>query len=200
MKKRVFDNEAKMRIADLVRGVLTILPFNAYERVNLRFEYIGEGTFVDTKIGAVNSAPYNLTINIDWYETAEEEDVRFLIRHEARHLYQRNQVEMLREGKPLVENRNTVLQWARNLSPGNYISNTPETEIQYFRQPCEFDAYCFATFISNAERVTAKGCNIQYTDYPGIGDVMAQQVVKMIQATPYENLLKYREFFSKQRA
>lgn len=200
MKRRVFDNEAKKRIAELVSGVLTILPFNAYERVDLRFEHIGEGTFTDIKIGAVNRAPYILIVNINWYETADEEDIRFLIRHEARHLYQRNQVEMLQTGKPLFETRDTVMQWARNLASGNYIENTPETELQYFQQLCEFDAYCFATFVSNVERVTPQGCNIQYTNYPGIGEAMVQQVAKMIQATPYENILKYREFFIKQRA
>ena len=181
MKKRTFDTAAKQKIKRLTESALSILPFAG--SIDYRYEHVGGGTFTDTKIGAVNRNPNILIVNIEWYESADEQDIRDIIHHEARHLYQWYQVNKYRSGIKTDENERIVKQWSDNLLPGNYICNTPRTEIQYFKQPVEFDAYCYSTFLRAIESCDANG-NISgsYVDYPGIGDELIRQVTQNIQS------------------
>lgn len=197
-KKRIFDALAERRIYALVRGALAIVPFDKDIHIGFKYEHVGEGTFSDINIGAVNRAPYVIVVNIDWYETAEERDVKFILRHEARHLFQRNQIEKLASGKKTEVDPSIIRQWALNFD--HYISNTPFTERLHFQQPCEIDAYVYATFIEATETMTSDEIDFSYTDYPVIGDLVANRVAEILKQTPVEDRRKYHDFFSIQRA
>ena len=200
MIKRQFNENAKRNMMALVQGVLIILPFDAMARIQYRYERIGEGKFTDIKTPVVTSIPYILTVNIDWYESADEYDVKLMLRHEARHLYQQNQIEKLSLGKPVAEDANMILQWDNEFIPDNYVSNMPGKEREHFTQACEIDAYVFASFICNTETIRDDGsCSLSIVQYPFIGDIVEQRVIHMLHTTPMENLQKYRDLYSRQK-
>lgn len=55
IKKRILDGEAKKRIAAFVEETAQYLSLNL--KIDVRYQCIGEGLFVDDKIGAINHAP-----------------------------------------------------------------------------------------------------------------------------------------------
>lgn len=107
----------------------------------IRFERIGEGTFHDAKISCVVRDSC-LIVNIDWFTAADSQDIKYLIWHEMRHMYQQRQVSNLDNGGKLTEPRQVVQQWKHEFQ--NYIPNTEQTENAHFHQSIEFDAYVFS--------------------------------------------------------
>ena len=156
----------------IIKGALALWDYN--DIVEITYERIGEGTFFDKNIGAVNRDPAKIIVNIDWYESAKERDMKGLLRHEARHLYQRSQVRKYREGLPISEEPIKIEEWEKNFR--SYIPNTPMTEVQYFMQACEYDAYVYSTFLDLVEHYKKGTINIQITQYPGIADDLEREV------------------------
>lgn len=196
MSNRVFDESAKQRIAALVKGALAIVPYD--KQITIKFERVGAGTFDNQIIGAVCRNSHTIIVNVDWYENTTDDDIKFLLRHEARHMYQMSQIEKLHTGEETQEKVETIQQWAYEFM--HYISNTPGKEIQHFQQECEQDAYVFATFIANVENMDSEGVNLSWVDYPGIGDQIRDRVMYLFQKTPQEILMQYRDYYKAQRA
>ncbi len=84
MSNRVFDESAKQRIAALVKGALAIVPYD--KQITIKFERVGAGTFDNQIIGAVCRNSHTIIVNVDWYENTTDDDIKFLLRHEARHI------------------------------------------------------------------------------------------------------------------
>ena len=114
---------------------------NLTSAIDVKVESIGEGTFHDTQIGCV-ARGFTLIVNSDWFTSASNQDIKYIIWHEIRHMHQLQQIELLKEGQSCNENRSVVSRW--QLEWSNYVSNTPETEAHHFRQHIEIDAYAFA--------------------------------------------------------
>lgn len=195
MSNRVFDESAKQRIVALVKGALAIVTYD--KQITIKFERVGAGTFDNQIIGAVCRNSHTIVVNVDWYKNTSDDDIKFLLRHEARHMYQMSQIEKYQTGEKTQEKLETIRQWAYEFT--HYIPNTPGTEVQHFQQACELDAYVFATFIANVENMGSEGVNLSWTDYPGIGDQIRDSVMYLFQSTPQENLMQYRDFYKSQK-
>ena len=109
--------------------------------IAIRIEAVGDGTFVDTKIGCI-ARGYTIIINRDWFTSTTSQDIKYLIWHEVRHIYQKNQIDRLFEHKQTHEKTEVLLRWQFEFS--NYIPNTPSSEVAHFNQHIEIDAYAFA--------------------------------------------------------
>ena len=132
-------------VMDIVVQALHHLPPLGF-RPTLSFERVGQGTFNNKMIGAVANGPsHKITVNIDWYEAADKQDLHYLIWHETRHLYQWSQIVKMHTGQPSLDNLKVVRQWEYELK--NYIYNTPATEYAHMKQDMEIDAYSFAVFM-----------------------------------------------------
>jgi len=132
-------------VMDIVNQALNHLPALGFTPT-LSFERVGQGTFDNKMIGAVANGPaHKITVNIDWYESTDEQDLHYLIWHETRHLYQWSQIEKMHTGKPCLDALKVIQQWEYELK--NYIYNTPRTEYAHMKQDMEIDAYSFAVFM-----------------------------------------------------
>lgn len=146
MKKREFNLLITPgEIKKLTTLAKTHLPPLGFEE-NLKFERVGEGTFDEVKIGAVAQGPqHTLVINIDWYETTDEQDIKYIIWHEMRHLYQWSQIEKMHRNIPLNESEKIIQKWEYEML--RYTPNTPATEEKHMKQEMEIDAYTFALYM-----------------------------------------------------
>lgn len=91
-------------------------------------ERTGSGTFQDRRIGAgARGQEHKLIVNLDWYETTDELDLRYLIWHEVTHLYQWSQIEKLESRYKLSKTEDKVLKWKYEIC--NYISNEPKKDL-----------------------------------------------------------------------
>lgn len=169
---RGLNKKGKSYVESIIKGTLALWDYN--DKVEIIYERIGEGTFTNDKIGAVNREPATIVVNINWYETAEERDIKGILRHEARHLYQRSQVRKYLEGLPISEDPKKIEEWAKNFQ--FYIPNTPMTEVQHFKQACEYDAYVYSTFLDSVEHYKNGTFNMQIIQYPGIADALEREV------------------------
>lgn len=132
-------------VMDIIDQALSHLPTLGF-RPTLSFERVGEGTFDNKMIGAVTNGPsHRITVNIDWYESTDDQDLHYLIWHETRHLYQWSQIEKMHMGQPYLDDLKVIRQWEYELK--NYIYNTPTTEFAHMKQDMEIDAYSFAVFM-----------------------------------------------------
>lgn len=132
-------------VMDIVDQALHHLPELGF-RPTLSFERVGQGTFDNKMIGAVASGPsHRITVNIDWYESTDEQDLHYLIWHETRHLYQWSQIEKMHMGQTYLDDLKVIRQWEYEIK--NYIYNTPATEYAHMKQDMEIDAYSFAVFM-----------------------------------------------------
>lgn len=134
----------KSQIANIAK--LLILPAKHHlssltEDIEIEVESVGEGTFLDTKIGCVTRG-FTLVINSDWFTSVDNQDIKYIIWHEIRHMYQLQQTKQLVGYQPCCESISVVNQWLYEWN--NYIPNTVETETEHFKQHIEIDAYAFA--------------------------------------------------------
>lgn len=134
----------KNQIANIAK--LLILPAKHHlpslkEDIEIKVESVGEGTFHDKKIGCVTRG-FTLVINSDWFTSADNQDIKYIIWHEVRHMYQQQQIKQLVENQACSENIAVVNQWANEWN--HYIPNTAATENHHFEQRIEVDAYAFA--------------------------------------------------------
>lgn len=91
-----------------------------------------------------------LYVNSDWLQqqrnNPDETEVRMLIYHEIRHLYQRLEVKNFREGKSTKEPLPVLLKWQYELT--HYQRNEGgATTLRYYSQSIEIDAYAFAVYL-----------------------------------------------------
>lgn len=143
--KRSFNATSKGNVEKLIEKAKTFLPA-APMPLEVIFEHIGEGTFYEKSNGAVFSPSRKaIVINIEWYEHAEEQDLKYLIWHETRHAYQRTQIGLYQQGLPTDEVRKRVKKWAYEFE--HYIQNSPEYEQAHMNQDIEIDAYAFALYL-----------------------------------------------------
>lgn len=132
-------------VMNIVNQALGYLPPLGFEPL-LSFERVGQGRFDNIKIGAETNGPsHKIIINIDWYESTDEQDLHYIIWHETRHLYQWSQIEKMYMGKPCLDDLKVIKQWDYEMR--NYISNTPATEYKHMKQDMEIDAYSFAVYM-----------------------------------------------------
>ena len=94
----------------------------------------------------------NLYVNSDWLQqqsnTPDETEVRMLIYHEIRHLYQRLEMKNFRERKSTKEPLSILLKWLYELE--HYQRNEGGvTTLRYYSQSIEIDAYAFAVYLLN---------------------------------------------------
>lgn len=139
----ILSSPAEIKV--LTEKALNHLPPLGFD-VKIKFQRIGQGEFENTKIGAVAQGPsHTLVVNTDWYETTSEQDIKYIIWHEMRHMYQWSQIEKLHNSQHFEETTNIISQWQNELV--NYIKNTPETEERHMKQEMEIDAYAFALYM-----------------------------------------------------
>ncbi len=97
-------------------------------------------------IGAVTNGPeHKITVNLDWYEAADNQDLHYILWHETRHLYQWSQIEKMHLGLPIQDDVSVVQEWEYNIH--HYIYNTKDTETAHMKQEMEIDAYAFAVYM-----------------------------------------------------
>lgn len=139
----IFDSRNEVaKIIDLALEHLPPLNFD----YKLSFERTGKGTFDSKIIGAVANGPeHKITVNIDWYETTDNQDLYYILWHETRHLYQWSQIEKMHTALPVQDDVSVINEWENNLR--HYISNTKETETAHMKQEVEIDAYSFAVYM-----------------------------------------------------
>ncbi len=129
----------------IVDQALKHLPGLGFD-CKINFERTGNGTFDSPIIGAVANGPeHRITVNIDWYETTDVQDLHYIIWHETRHLYQWSQIEKMHTGQPILDAPKVIAAWEYNLR--NYIPNTKSTEYAHMKQEMEIDAYAFAVYM-----------------------------------------------------
>ncbi len=93
----------------------------------------------------IQSDPSRLRINLDWFETSDEQNLKYIVWHEVRHLYQLAQIEKSESDSSNYEDLQTVNQWKNNFD--HYIYNTKGTIIAHMNQEIEIDAYSFAVYM-----------------------------------------------------
>lgn len=140
--QRTFTDETPIEIQNYINQALKHLPPLGFD-IQLAFERVSGGKLKDVSIGAVTDGPHHLlTVNMDWYERTESQDIYYIIWHEIRHMYQWSQIEKLDKGERLSEAKEIIEKW--KYETYNYIPNTPKTENQHMKQEIEIDAYAFA--------------------------------------------------------
>jgi len=194
MGVRAMDDAACARLWRFIKGNCDLMHIDSL--LEVRYERIGKGCFVDNKIGAVSRKPCTIIVNVDWYETTNEFDIRYILRHETRHLYQFNQIEKLHQGKPIEQSPEVILKWEREFN--QYISNTPATEKAHFEQSCEFDAYVYASFAESVATLKDDGCQILLPGHKYIMGAVEQAVTAQLAKTPGPVLRLYRDIFAAQ--
>lgn len=141
----MIESKAKQIIESTFSNVLTALNYPNYPIV-FRYEKIG-GRFLTID----NSAEYDsknrtVFINEDWANNRIETfpyDLYYISAHEARHVYQHIQIELLLSNNTIREDRKLIETWMNNFR--NYIRNQGGNTIApYHRQPVEVDADAFA--------------------------------------------------------
>ena len=110
--------------------------------IDVDAESRGEGTFLNDKIPCV-AKDRTLVVNMDWFNKTSEKDIIYIIWHEARHFYQRQQVEAFQKGLICIEELDTLITWEEEFN--SYVPNTAITEQKHFSQKIEMDAYAFAS-------------------------------------------------------
>lgn len=74
----------------------------------------------------------------------EEQDIKYIIWHENRHMYQWSQIEKLDKGERFFETKKIIEKW--KYETYHYIPNTPATEYRHMKQEIEIDAYALYIF------------------------------------------------------
>ena len=144
-KERQYNESLKEEISKLVETAKAYLPEDTLP-FDVIFERIGDGTFQDVFIGAVfSSIKQAIIINADWYESTDEQDIKYLVWHETRHAYQKTQIEKQKQGFPTSEARKRIKKWKWEFE--NYIPNELNTEEAHMTQDIEIDAYAFAVYL-----------------------------------------------------
>lgn len=95
-----------------------------------------------------------LYVNQDWLWQqsllGDETEVRLLIYHEMRHIYQREEVKKRQLAQPLKEPLPLVLKWEYELT--HYQRNEGGVSTaKYYQQSIEIDAYAFAICLLNMD-------------------------------------------------
>lgn len=132
-------------ISDIANMALQHLPPLGFE-IKYSYQRVGQGEFDSELIGAVANGPaHTITVNLDWYEKTDAQDLHYIIWHETRHLYQWSQIEKLNYHLSVVDDVDVIKMWEYNMR--NYIYNTKETEYAHMKQEMEIDAYAFAVYM-----------------------------------------------------
>lgn len=134
-----------------------------------------------------SSEVYYMDVNSNWYKSAEEWEVMFILRYETRRIYQIDQIGKLNRGEPVSKDKNTIRQWEDNYK--NYIPNTKATRHKHFNQACEIDAYSYAKLMEavdmrnadDSRAATPKNYSYPYSQCPGMEKVIEDIVDRMFE-------------------
>ena len=131
-----------------VLGLSSIQYDFSYEKMGVRFRSIDNAAEVDNE-------NRNVYINEDWanHRVKEfEDDLYYIMAHEARHVYQEIIMGMYKSGQQTDEQDELVKSWINNKN--NYIQNQGGSTVKpYYCQPLEVDADAFANFYMLAKEI-----------------------------------------------
>lgn len=140
--------KAKRIIEETFDKALALLGFPPMPFV-FSYERIGEGRFNNIEIGAeIENSKWIVHVNEDWANLALDNDpfdLYYIISHEVRHFYQSVQINLLRKGETLKEDRTLIISWIDNFQHYQRNDGGNTTRV-YHRQPVEVDADAFACF------------------------------------------------------
>jgi hypothetical protein len=122
--------------------------------ITIKLEPIGERFKTKDNAAELSVSSGILFVNSDWLKSMrsnpDETEVRLLIYHEMRHVYQRPEIEKLKKGIPTTENLPIIYQWEKEFS--HYQRNEGGgSELGYYKQFIEIDAYAFGIYLLNMD-------------------------------------------------
>ena len=139
------DPNAKRIIENSFRDAMSLLKMSA-ETIQFQYEPIG-GRF-KTMENSMETNPTTVFVNENWANECilnYQFDLFFLPAHEARHQYQKLQIEKFCKGLQTNEDPELIQSWINNNK--DYKRNEgPESFPAYITQPVEVDANAFANF------------------------------------------------------
>lgn len=114
----------------------------------IQFKYEGIGNRFQTSMNSCETDGQTFYINEDWADEVEKNndvyDFQFLMYHEARHIYQKDEIQRFLMHETTKESPLVILSWKADNN--HYIRNegTPQSEFQNKQQSIEIDADAFA--------------------------------------------------------
>ena len=95
-----------------------------------------------------------LHVNLDWLRTMDEQgkesEIRLLIYHEIRHVYQHSEISKLKNKQQTEESQMTIARWELEFNQYHRNEGGAST-IRYFSQFIEIDAYAFGMYLLNLD-------------------------------------------------
>jgi len=189
----VFDMDAIRRIYDIVHGTLSVFSLEFSSPIGVVIEEIIEAKeFSALKYRTFIRNSHTLIVNRDWYENAEEKEIKFFLRYEAMHLYQKEQIEKMRG-----EAQTSIDEGTKNLWED--------------KNKWEIDAYAFAVAIEAIEITefpvdmkskdiierVLKNVEFKYVETLSTRKIVEGLAQKKIRYYQYD-LVKYHDFFTSQ--
>lgn len=147
----VTEEEKRFVTTILVRACKT-LSINL-DLIRIEFDGIGD-CFKTTENAAVsNDTPHLfIKINLEWLRTKRKAKdfttIRDILYHEIRHIYQFREIANLKNGFPIYESKEIILNWINDRK--HYISFSSfdaTTHIPHFSQSIELDAMAFSVLL-----------------------------------------------------
>jgi hypothetical protein len=138
------------KIQEMTKRSLGILGLP--NNISIFFESIGDR--FQTLENASELEGNKLYVNIDWLNLMEtqnnESEIRLLIYHEMRHVYQISQITKWRNRQQVKEDLVTITRWEAEFS--QYRRNVGNSStLFYYRQFVEIDAYAFGIYLLNLD-------------------------------------------------
>lgn len=122
------------------------LPAN----IELYFEDCPSARFPNES-NAAEGEKDKIVFNKAWFyrsKNGHQDDIEYYVFHELRHVYQLNEIELMKNGEQSNETISTVELWRQEFD--NYIYNIDErTKILNFNQEVEQDAYGYGLALLN---------------------------------------------------
>jgi len=127
-------------------GILIAANELEVEPIDYAIDY--RGILKENDISGLYDPLKNLiVINSDWINEASNNDILQVVFHEMRHFYQKKQIDFLRKGLDINEEKIRILKWENEFSI--YVKPNQSNRKLYADQTIEKDAFEFSKSLLN---------------------------------------------------